>query len=94
METCERCLKPIEDPETHGQYKCPYEPRRVGFEVLGDSFPGGYWVRHGLCNPDGTPRRYDSMTELKREANKRGLTIGGDTPKPYKVKWDGKRKES
>lgn len=31
-------------------------------------------ARHGLCNPDGTPHRYTSKTEMKREAEKRGLT--------------------
>ncbi len=31
-------------------------------------------ARHGLCNSDGTPRRYTSKTEMRREAEKRGLT--------------------
>lgn len=31
-------------------------------------------MRHGLCNPDGTPRRYTSKTEMRREAEKRGLS--------------------
>lgn len=56
-----------------------------------DSIPGGIMIRHGLCNPDGSPRRYDSMTEIRREANKRGLVMVGDTPKQYKVAWDGIR---
>ncbi len=30
-------------------------------------------VRHGLCNPDGSPRRYTSKSEMRKEATKRGL---------------------
>lgn len=30
-------------------------------------------VRHGLCNPDGTPRRYTSKSDMAREAKARGL---------------------
>ena|SRR5437660_9029601 len=31
-------------------------------------------VTHGLCNADGTPHRYRSKSEMKRETEKRGLT--------------------
>ena len=41
--------------------------------AISDGIPGGLWIKHGLCNLDGTPRRYDSKTEMKREAAKRGL---------------------
>jgi hypothetical protein len=30
-------------------------------------------IRHGICWPDGTPRRYDSRSEMKREAKALGL---------------------
>lgn len=50
-----------------------------------DSIPGGIMIRHGICNPDGTPKRYDSMSDIKRACNKAGVTIHGDTPKPYRV---------
>ena len=53
--------------------------------VVGDSFPGGFYAEHGVCHPDGSPRRFDSRTELKRALNEAGLTINGDTPKPYRV---------
>jgi hypothetical protein len=57
--------------------------------VHGDDIPGGVWIRHGICNADGTPRRYDSHSEMKREAKARGLvnfvehvgTKGGDRNK-------------
>lgn len=68
------------------------EPRiNSAHGIVTDGIPGGIMIRHGLCNADGSPRRYDSITDIKREANKRGLIIGGDTPKPYKVAWDGIR---
>lgn len=54
--------------------------------VHGDDIPGGVWIRNGICNLDGTPRRYDSHSEMRREAKARGLvnfvehvgTKGGD----------------
>ena len=49
--------------------------------VLGDTIPGGVWIRHGLCHADGTPKRYDSLTEIRREAARRGYTLYGETPK-------------
>lgn len=56
------------------------EPMRRGIytsaktnAVKADSIPGGLWIRNGLCNADGSPRRYDSFTEIRREAEKRGL---------------------
>src|SRR6478609_2628135 len=30
-------------------------------------------AKHGICNPDGSPRRYRSKSEMAREAKKRGL---------------------
>ena len=41
--------------------------------VHGDDIPGGIWIKNGICNPDGTPRRYDSKSEMRREAKARGL---------------------
>lgn len=57
--------------------------------VVEDSIPGGYLVEHGLCNPDGSPRRYYSKSEMRREADKRGLVnavrhIDGS---PHTVRW-------
>ncbi len=60
--------------------------------VVQDSIEGGIEIRHGICNPDGTPKRYYSKTEMKRAANEAGYTIAGDTPKPYRVNWSGKQK--
>ena len=57
--------------------------------VIGDEL-NNYSARHGVCHPDGTPRKFNSKTELKQALNEAGLTIHGDTPKPYHVQWSGK----
>lgn len=31
-------------------------------------------IRHGLCHDDGSPRRYRSRSEIRREAQARGMT--------------------
>jgi hypothetical protein len=59
--------------------------------IAKDDIPGGVEIRHGLCHPDGTPKRYYSMTEIRRAANEKGLTMADDTPKPYKIHWSGRR---
>lgn len=71
--TCERCLKPTTEGE-HGLYLCPLQPRTYALFMCGDDIPGGLLVEHGICNPDGTPRRYYSKSEMAREAKRRGLT--------------------
>ena len=45
----------------------------IASAVHADSFRGGYWVEHGLCNADGSRRRYDSRSEMATEARRRGL---------------------
>lgn len=69
---CERCYQPEAIGE-HGLYRCPLEPRRVAPTIWPDDIPGGVLIQHGLCNPDGTPRRYDSHSAMRAEAARRGL---------------------
>jgi hypothetical protein len=38
-----------------------------------DDIPGGVWIEHGLCNADGSPRKYYSKSDMRREAKARGL---------------------
>lgn len=42
--------------------------------VIGDDIPGGVWIKHGVCNEDGSPRKYYSKSEIAKEAKRRGLT--------------------
>lgn len=46
--------------------------------VVGDDIPGGILIKHGVCNEDGTPRRFYSKSEIRRAAKEKGLTWGGD----------------
>jgi len=55
--------------------------------IVPDSIPGGIMIRHGICNPDGSPRRYDSKTDIRAEADRRGLTILGETPGARELRW-------
>lgn len=80
--------------DTELPYKCPActDPVMItdtrsnqSHGIVPDDFPGGLEVRHGLVNEDGSPMRFYSRTELKREANRRGLVLEGDSPKPYRV---------
>jgi hypothetical protein len=80
---CERCYQPLETGE-HGLYKCPLERRMPAPTIRPDSIPGGRWIEHGIGNADGTARRYDSHSEIRLEAQKRGLTPWGEC-------WDSSR---
>jgi hypothetical protein len=68
MEKCVKCDKEI----VIGAW--PFCPHPMGTnDVIGDDIPGGIEIRHGLCNEDGTPRRYYSKSEIAKEAARRGL---------------------
>lgn len=76
-------------PQGHEQYNlflkigerppCPTcgEPTetlwKAANSVIADDIPGGVEIRHGLCNEDGSPRRYYSKSEMAAEAKRRGL---------------------
>lgn len=45
---------------------------RGGSSVISDECD--VWIRHGICETDGSPKRYTSKTDMRREAEKRGLT--------------------
>ena len=50
--------------------------------IITDDIPGGLEVRHAICNPDGTPKKYYSKSEIRKAAHEAGYTISGETPKP------------
>lgn len=50
--------------------------------IATDDIPGGMLVHHGICNEDGSPKRYYSKSEIKKAAFEKNLFIVGDTPKP------------
>lgn len=81
---------------------CYYEikqdliPHRFGEAsmVATDSIPGGMEIKHGLCNPDGTPRRFDSKSDIRRAAYEAGWTIADETPKINPRLQDQRRAEA
>jgi hypothetical protein len=76
-------------------YHCEETPRfGQAPGIAGDDIPGGIEIRHGLVNADGSPRKFYSKTAIRQAANEEGLTMNGDTPKPYNVRWSGKAKEA
>ncbi len=56
--------------------KCGSATKRVWLtkpsNVITDDIPGGLEVRHGICNPDGSPRTYYSKSEILRTAKAAG----------------------
>lgn len=64
--------------------------------VVDDSIPGGLEIKNALCHPDGTPRRFDSKSDIAREAKRTGWTnvvehIGsrGSDKSPHTTRWVG-----
>jgi hypothetical protein len=49
--------------------------------VIGDEVD--YTFHHGLCNEDGTPRRYTSRTQIRQECIKRGWRNPGAVNGPF-----------
>lgn len=40
-------------------------PRSGHQSIVPDDIPGGVLIEHGLCNEDGTPKRYYSRSEIR-----------------------------
>jgi hypothetical protein len=71
--TCERCggeLRIGDYPFCKGD-PTAHAPMRGA--VIPDDIPGGVLIEHGICNEDGSPRRYYSKSEMAAEAKRRGL---------------------
>lgn len=50
---------------------CPH-PNAVTYNAIGDECD--VWIRHGLCNEDGTPKHYTSKEQIRKDAQAAGLT--------------------
>lgn len=62
--------------------------------IIPDDIPGGVLIRHGICNDDGTPRKYYSKSEMTRAAKEKGLinlvehkTLPGTDKSPHTTRW-------
>lgn len=91
------CYEPITPPEVACP-NCGAATTRTWFfsppAVIQDSIEGGVEIRHGICNEDGTPRRYYSKSEMRAEAARRGLvnavrhtTPPGSDKAPHTSRW-------
>lgn len=62
--------------------------------VIDDSIPGGLEIKNGLCEKDGTPRKFYSKSDIARAAKEAGWTSyvehvgtkGGDRSK-FTSRW-------
>lgn len=63
------------------------EPIGQAPAVVPDDIPGGLEVKHAICNPDGSPKKYYSKSEIRAEAARRGYTILGETPGAMENRW-------
>lgn len=64
--TCDKCQHELQI----GDFPfCPHG--KQANSVIGDEID--VTIRNGLCHPDGTPQRFTSRAELKREEKKRGM---------------------
>ena len=59
----------ITDPEAHGLYRCPYEPRNVGARYFQDQVPGGLVVE----NLAATPLTFDSHSAKRAYMKRHGI---------------------
>lgn len=65
--TCEKCNKVLQV----GDFPfCPHDHQANS--VIGDECD--ILVKHGLCNADGSPKRYRSKSEMARDAAAHGWT--------------------
>lgn len=88
--TCENCSTDVTSLVYKGSrawcWGCHNDEKGLSFGqssmISTDDIPGGLEIRNGICNDDGSPKRYYSKSEIKRAAFERNLFIVGDTPKP------------
>lgn len=56
--------------------------------IKGDEIPGGVWIRNGVCNADGTPKKYYSYSEIEKAANAKGYVSRPERGAADKKDWD------
>jgi hypothetical protein len=69
---CDRCYKPTDEGE-HGHMLCPLEARRKSSAIWVDDIPGGVEMTNGICNEDGTPKRYYSKSAIRAACKEKGV---------------------
>jgi hypothetical protein len=69
---CDRCYGDTAVGE-HGLWKCPLEQRRKANAIWVDEIPGGLEISNGICNEDGTPKRYYSKSAIREACKAKGV---------------------
>lgn len=74
--TCDRCGHAIKVGDYPFCKGSPADHVGGSFGVAGDDIPGGMEIKHGagLCNPDGSPKRYYSKSAIAKQAKAAGWT--------------------
>ena len=87
MFICENCQSDVKSIVCHDKslwcWSCHNDSKGkagASASVHGDEID--VWIKNGICNPDGSPKRYRSREEMKRATFEAGLVQGYDTPKP------------
>lgn len=62
-----------------------YDARGESAAVHGDEIDEV--IEHGICHPDGTPKRYRYKTDKRRALAEANLCIAGETPKHNRARW-------
>ena len=83
------------EPGQYGECACGAPMVRVWHDmktggVIQDSIEGGIDIAHGICYPDGTPKRYYSKSEIARAAKAAGWSQNVEhvaTPGSDKAPW-------
>lgn len=87
---CEKCGEGVTSLVIHDKqlwcFPCHNEVKYAHVQgtsayVIQDSIEGGVEIKHGICNPDGTPKKYYSKKEIKEAAYNAGYFQGDDTPR-------------
>lgn len=71
---------PLACPECGAATEVPGGPQR-SHGIVPDDIPGGMWIRDGICNEDGTPKKYYTRSSIDRALFEKGLFRQGETPK-------------
>lgn len=89
-------VKSVNDPKPTCKCGEPMSTlwRGTSQTVIGDDIPGGIEIRHGICNPDGTPKRYYTKSSIHAAAKAAGLQVSdqhlpkpGTDKDPYHKRW-------
>lgn len=91
---CPRChheLQIGDFPFCKGSPADHLQPKLV---VVDDGIPGGILIHNAICHPDGSPKRYDSKSEIRKACEAQGwapmvrhVGTAGSDKNPHTTRW-------